>query len=55
MAQTAGYLTATICLIDFLAAGIESVEAALILGGLFVLSNFLCRNMKRMDDIWIVL
>jgi len=55
MAQTAGYLTATICLIDFLAAGVESVGVALILGGLFILANFLCQNMKRMDDIWIVL
>lgn len=55
MAQTAAYLTATICLIDFLAAGVESVPVALVLGVLFILTNFFTQNMKRMDDIWIVL
>ncbi|MGI6346285.1 MAG: hypothetical protein ACOX2U_04000 [Limisphaerales bacterium] len=55
MAQTAAYLTATICLIDFLAAGVESVPVALLLGVLFILANFFTQNMKRMDDIWIVL
>lgn len=55
MEQTAGYLTATICLVDFLGAGVESVPVALVLGGLFVITNLFCQNMKRLDNILIIL
>lgn len=55
MPRTTAYLTATICLIDFLSAGCESISVAICIGVLFILSIFTCKNVKRLDDVQIIL